>query len=206
MTFDPRHENCRGFRFDANGKVVGINLEYRERPAARFYLKSVKLLDEYEAKGNTTATVYLYDKDGLPTEELVLLGYPWTGDLPVANLLSPGSASRPVQHVIASPFDAAAGVIGPLCIFVADRAGNPISDVIGGLGLPGYIDPRTKQGGGVHVSFVATFMERGTASDPAPDPDPVPDPGDQTAVAEELHAMNVLLADIRDLIKAGFRL
>jgi hypothetical protein len=62
----------------------------------------------------------------------------------------PGNAHVPYQHVITNKYDPQTRQ-GPLAIFIGDKEGNVISDVIGGLGLPGAR----------HVGYQLVFRERG---------------------------------------------
>jgi hypothetical protein len=97
------------------------------------------------------------NKDGLRTADTVYLSWPYwpaedaalhvTGpEQLLQNHLTPGNPDN--KHVIGSTFKST--VIGPLALYVGDANGNPISDIIGGLGLP---DNR-------HVCFMLTWKER----------------------------------------------
>lgn len=186
---DPRGANCRGFELDGNGKVSGIQLVFVEKPATKYRLVRVNMLDEASAAGNTVATFSVLDGEGIEAAEKVYLAWPFPD---CNNRALPGNPNR--QHMIMNGFNPPN--IGPLAIYVGDDQGNPISDIIGGLGLP------LKR----HVSFTMVFKERAAAPDPDPDPDPGGGGGgddtggtDLAAVIEELKAINTTL-------KAAFRL
>jgi hypothetical protein len=180
---DPRAENCRGYRLE-DGHVTGVALDYVPVPQGRFELKSATLIDNRFSGDNTMATVAVYDKGGLPCEAPVVLAWPWTNSLPVANRLLPGNPNRPVQHVIWNGYDAAAGHKGPLAIYVANQDGTADSDVCGGLGLPNN----------QHVCYSLVFQERGAGTPTEPTP------------GETSGAIADLLLEIRELLREGFRL
>lgn len=149
---DPRAENCRRFA-DANGKVVGVELEYLAVPSAKYELVKVSLVDEEAAQGQTIASVSVLDRDGLAAQERCYLAWPWSGwQFPAKfeNTLLPGSANVPYQHVITNGYIPPAK--GPLAIFIGDHDRNVQSDVITGLGLPANR----------HICFQLVFRERGT--------------------------------------------
>ena len=90
-----------------------------------------------------------YDFDnGLPANDAVWLAWPWPE---LTNFALPGNADN--KHMITSVFNPPD--IGPLALCVRNAAGEIISDVVGGLGLPG----------GRHVGYVVTFVARGAYED-----------------------------------------
>lgn len=143
---DPRAENCRGFRV-TDGKVTGVLLAVDERPAAQYELVRMELIDEVAAQGNTVATCEVLDKEGFQTAASVYLAWPWPN---LTERALPGNQVG--QHPITNGYKPDEG-LGPLALYVGDAAGNVISDVVGGLGLP-Y---------NRHVSFRATWLERDPA-------------------------------------------
>lgn len=144
---DPRAENCRSYKLDAGGKVVGVNLVYQPIPSAKYELIQAKLIDEYEAGETLVATCSVLTKDGIVTAEKVWLAWAWPELVDGFGL--PGNPNG--QHIISNGYRAADGVIGPLALYPGDAQHNPIGDVIGGIGLP---DNR-------HVCYLFTWRERG---------------------------------------------
>lgn len=175
---DPRAENCKAFHV-TNGAIDGVKLEYRSNPSSLYELVRVELIGEAEAAGNTVASYQVFDKGGLLTGERVYLAWPWP-NLEQAQL----SGNQNGQHMITNGYDAAAGLIGPLALFVGDVNEQPISDVIGGLGLPNNR----------HVSFRLVWRERG-AVEPI---DPV-DPGEPSATL--IAALDRLTATLREAFR-----
>ena len=53
---DPRAANCRGFLVDQAGNVIGIQLVHVPFPSAAVCPRTVEMLDEYQAQGNTVVT------------------------------------------------------------------------------------------------------------------------------------------------------
>lgn len=161
---DPRAENCRRFAVDAANKVTGVALTYLRAPAARYELIKAELIDEETAQGQVVAGVHVLDATGLPAMVQCYLGWPWQSwqhPNRFENRLLPGNTNYPYQHMITNKYDPAGP--GPLAIFVGDRDGNVLSDVVGGLGLPA----------GRHVGYQLVFRERSAA--PAPVEPPPPD-------------------------------
>ena len=159
---DPREWNCQGFNTDAQGRVTGVYLEYVPVPSARYELVRAELIDEAAARGNTVAIFTVLDAMGLPTAEKVYLAWPWPA-LDEGRLL-PGNQDG--QHMIINGYSPPE--LGPLAMYVGDSAGEVISDMIGGLGLPDNH----------HVSFRLTWKERG-----AVDPETPGDGGSAAGVA-----------------------
>lgn len=184
---DPRNANCREFHL-SNGLVDGVNLDYLPMPQGTYELKSITLIPEAQAGGQTVATVTVLDRYGVPAEAPVVLAYPWGGGADMPNQLLPGNPARPVQHMITNGYDAAHGDKGPLAIYVSVPGNVRVadSDVIGGLGLPNNR----------HVCYSLVYRERGAVE---PGPDPEPGTGD-------LAETNALLRELIAAIKAGFRL
>lgn len=148
---DPRAENCRAFRMDGAGKVVGVELVHVPNPATPYELARVELLDEYAAGGGTVAKFQVL-AGGVATGERVYLAWPFPE---LSNRLLPGNPNG--EHMITNGYDAAKGDRGPLALYVGDAVGGVISDVIGGLGLPNNR----------HVSYLVTFRAR-TDEPPGP--------------------------------------
>lgn len=167
---DPRAANCRGALLDNGGKVIGVELVYVPIPTARYALLRVELIDEIAAQGNTVATCVVLDSNGVQTGETVFLAWPFPN---LANTARPGNPDG--KHMITNGYTPPA--LGPLALFVGDQFGKPVSDVIGGLGLPLNH----------HVCFRATWQERSAVVEPEPDPEPEPnaDSFERMAVALE---------------------
>ena len=174
---DPRAENCRQFAMQ-DGKVAGVNLSYLPSPTAKYELAKVSLVDEDTAQGQIVATVTVLDRENLPAQVQCYLAWPWQGwQFPAhfENTGLPGNANVPYQHMITNKYDPNQQQ-GPLAICIGDRDGNVLSDVIGGLGLPGAR----------HVGYQLVFRERGEQThDPIDGPD---DGGDPTTPTGDLAA------------------
>ncbi len=163
---DPRAENCRGYA-EAGGKTSGVRLEYLPAPETKFELIRATLVDEETAMGNIVATVQVLDKDNIPARVNCYLAWPWQGwQVPdgFENKLLPGNPNLPYQHMITNKYNpggfGASAEPGPLAIYIGDAHGNVISDVVGGLGLPG----------GRHVCFDLVFRERTAGGEPGGEP------------------------------------
>lgn len=156
--------NCQGFKVDAAGKVIGVQLGITPWTQNRRYeIYSARLRDEYEANGQTVANCFVLDKNGIPTGIQVIMA--WPGDRPpFEGNAYPGNANN--AHVIANGY--APPKMGPLCLYVG-TPDNPVSDILYGLGLPNNR----------HVSYDVYFREIG-------DTPPDPDPGDLVARIEVL--------------------
>ena len=126
VTWILERSNCRGFRVDDAGKVVGVELVHVPNPATPYELARVELLDEYAAGGGTVAKFQVL-ADGVVTGERVYLAWPFPE---LSNRLLPGNPNG--EHMITNGYDAAKGHRGPLALYVGDAAGGVISDVIGG--------------------------------------------------------------------------
>lgn len=164
---DPRAENARRFATDG-GKVTGVELAYIPVAGSKWELVQAALIDEVAAQGNTIARVIVKDRNGIDTQVLCYLAWPWggwQGPGGMQNRLLPGSANYPYEHVITNTYSPPEQ--GPLAIYIGDAQGNAISDVIGGLGLPH----------GHHVSFHLVFRERGASGGDDSGGDPGGDPG-----------------------------
>ncbi len=173
---DPRAENCKAFALNAANKVVGVELAVDVYPERKYRLRRVELVDEAAAMGNTVATCIVYDKDGYQVASPVRLAWPYP------NLTDSALAGNPNgQHMITNGY--APPNLGPLALYVANDAGEPLSDIVGGLGLP-Y---------NRHVSYVAQWQERDAS---APDPDPDPEPGGGGDIDDELIAAFLLRLDL----------
>lgn len=157
---DPRAENCRCVATDQAGRVVGVELAVDVRPGTRYELARVDLIDEVAAMGNTVATCTVLDRNGLELSERVYLAWPWPS---IENRALPGNQNG--QHPITNGYRPPE--LGPLALYVGDAAGQVLSDVVGGLGLPWNR----------HVSFRATWRERvADAPDGPAEPDVPEDP------------------------------
>lgn len=178
---DPRTPNARAYHA-TNGMCDGVELVYVERPSAMYALVLAELIGEAEAAGNTVATCTVLNKDGLQVGERVWLAWAWP-ELGAGKLL-PGNPNG--QHMVVNGYDAAAGKIGPLGLYVGDGQGNQLSDLIGGVGLPNNR----------HVCYRFVWKERG-ASDPGQPPPS--GGGDFAAVISALERINATLRE-------GFRL
>ncbi|HPC92904.1 MAG TPA: hypothetical protein P5317_11630 [Myxococcota bacterium] len=139
---DPRQPNARN-HINEGGKVMGMWLTVHVKPETKYRCVNAYVIDEVQAKGQTVIFVDVRRKDGTVANEVVLMATGYKGqDWPFDELLEPGQAFRPVQHIMAdehtgkgcsfNPPD-----LGPLAVFVAGPDRKPISDVIGDLGLPG---------------------------------------------------------------------
>lgn len=163
---DPRTDNCKSFVLDNYGLVTGVALEVRPMPSALYELVRVELIDEYAAQGNTVATCSVLDPTGIATAERVYLAWPWPSLTTTALAGNPNG-----QHMIGSKYNPPD--VGPLALYVGNANAEPISDIVGGLGLPF----------GHHISFRATWRVRG-AGQPEPE-GPDTGPVDATVVALE---------------------
>ena len=74
-------------------------------------------------------------------------------------------------------------MIGPLAFHVGDAQGLPLSDIIGGYGLPD----------GHHIGGRVTFRERVLLPDPEPEPEPEPDSDAMTRIAAALERLTAHL-------------
>jgi hypothetical protein len=175
---DPRAANCRGFQLGPDGRVTGVELQYREVAGSRYQLISASLIDEAQAQGNTVATCNVVDANGLPVSAPVYLAWPWPG---LDNRLLPGNPDN--RHMITNGYNPPN--IGPLALYVGDSKGNPISDVIGGLGLP------LRR----HVSYALVWRERAAA----PEPEPPPDDPDEPTDGETVRLLREMHDDLRAL-------
>ncbi len=147
---DPRAENCRVVAVDQAGRVTGVELRVVAQPDTKYALVRVELIDEAAAQGNTVATCIVLDAGGIQTADPVFLAWPFPG---LTNHALPGNPNN--QHMIANGYTPPE--VGPLALYVGDASGKPISDIVGGLGLPWRR----------HVCFRATWRERGAAEPPA---------------------------------------
>ncbi len=180
---DPRAENCRDFVVDAQNMIIGVKLEYLPAPGTKYELIKAELIDETAAQGQTVASVHVLDATGLPQQVHCYMGWPWQNwQYPrrFENTGLPGNPNYPYQHMITNKYNPSGQ--GPLAIFVGDRDGNVLSDVIGGLGLPA----------GRHVCYHLVFRERSAQpkpeSEPKPEPEPGPDNGELKKKVAELAA------------------
>jgi hypothetical protein len=159
---DPRAPNCRGFLLDNAGKVIGIQLVHVPIPSAPYELIAAELIDEYAAQGNTVVTVSVLNAEGVQTAERAFIAWPFPGLNAPESPAGPGNSSN--EFAATSPYSPPD--IGPLAFHVGDKDGSPLSDIVGGYGLPHRH----------HISGRVTFRERIAVIDPDPEPDPGPDP------------------------------
>lgn len=180
MSSDPRGENARAYHMGADGTVDGIELVYLPMPSSAYELIHADFIPEREAAGNTVANFVVYDRTGIPAMERVYLAWPW----PSMNegKLLPGNQNG--QHMVTNGF--VPPNLGPLGMFVGDAAGNPISDLIGGIGLP--INR--------HVCFRLVWRERWPED---PDDGGGDDPGGSVDLAGVVAAINRTTAALVDL-------
>lgn len=157
-------ENCQGYKLDAAGKVIGVQLGILPVPGARYEVYSVSLRDEYNAGGRREAYCQVLDRNGIKTGAVVRLGYPWTGGPTFANNLAPGNPDN--THPVVNPYTPPS--VGPLAVYVG-APNAPESDIVFGLGLPLNR----------HVSFDVIFRLRGAVVQPPIDPPT--EPGDPSA-------------------------
>lgn len=135
--YDPRAANCR-FHSPDNEPVTGVWLTYHRIEGVKYWLKSVRLVDESEAGGRHFITVL--QPDGL--QVALATGYQGNPDKfdsiikhsPGQDLIIDGHGYPPN--------------LGPYAVFLLDSNGNRASDVIASFMLPR----------GHHVCFVCEFQ------------------------------------------------
>lgn len=168
---DPRAANCQAVAVNAAGQVTGVLLQVRPMPSARYELVRADLIDETAAAGNTVAKCVALDKNGIETGERIYLAWPWPGMQDGKSLPGNPNGEHMLNGLTYNPPD-----IGPGALYVGDATGAPISDIIGGLGLPWNL----------HICFRLTWRERGavvvTPPPPPPDPNPNPNPVEPTSL------------------------
>lgn len=167
---DPRATNCRGYSEDGAHRCTGVYLEVQPAPGSRYELVRAELIDEAAAQGQTVATCAVLDGQGVQTAERVWLAWPYPG-LSDGRLL-PGNSSN--QHMVTNGYKPPE--VGPLACYVGDAAGEVLSDIVGGLGLPFN----------KHVSFRLTWRERGVVVDAEPEPEPGDVVGQLRRIADAL--------------------
>jgi hypothetical protein len=187
LSTDPRAANCRAFAISTDGLITGVDLDYLEQPATPYQLVRVELIDEAAngVGGPTVATCTVLDGDGLAVGARVYLAWPWpnlTNDADHRGL--PGNPNG--QHTIVNK--CYPPLIGPLALYVGDSNGQPISDIIGGLGLPL----------GHHVSYRATWRARNTT----PEPTPVESPALVAALAAGFDRLSAALDRLQAAVNA----
>jgi hypothetical protein len=183
---DPRAENCRAYHLAPDGRVDGVKLEYVPNPSTKYELIRCELIPEGDAGDTTVAHYQVLDKDNLMTGERVYLAWPWP-EIKFRQL--PGNANG--QHMIINGYDAAAGKVGPLALFVGDAKGEIISDVIGGLGLPNNR----------HVCYRLVWRERGAGTVTPPPP---PEGGGGSAT-ENLGDVVAAIDRLTAAVRAAFK-
>lgn len=146
-------QNCQGYKQDASGKVIGVQLGITLIPNSKYEVYSAELIDENNAGGNTVAICTVLDKNNVPTGEQVRLT--WAGsEPPFADSGLAGNGRN--EHMIANGYNPPA--IGPLALHTGGF-NQPTSDIVYGLGLP------FKH----HVSFRIVFREKGAITTPPTD-------------------------------------
>lgn len=171
---DPRAANCRGFKVDAAGKVIGIQLVHVPVPSSVYELALAELIDEYAAQGQTVVTVVVLNADGVQVAERAKMAWPFPDLNAEGSPAGPGNPQN--QFAITSKFSES--VVGPLAFAVYDADGNLISDVIGGYGqIIGH----------GHISGRVTFRQRAVVVDPEPEPEP--SENDLTRIADALERL-----------------
>lgn len=148
--YDPRAENCKGFKLDANGNVVGIEIRYFEDPTSKYRITNITLIDQIQAGGRQSVKCDVRDKFGGWAGDLPMLAWPYPD---AYKALPPGNPNN--EHMLYSIFTPPA--VGPLGFYVADSTGKRISDWCYGWGLPGG------GGGGIHIGGIVSFVERSTS-------------------------------------------
>ncbi|TXH52987.1 MAG: hypothetical protein E6Q97_14270 [Desulfurellales bacterium] len=147
--------NCQGYKVDANGKVIGVQLGILPVANSRYEVYSATLRNEYDAGGRREAYCQVLDRNGIRVGAVVRLAYPWTGGPTFAHNLAPGNPDN--THPVINGYTPPA--IGPLALYVG-APNAPESDIVYGLGLPLNR----------HVSFDVVFRERGAVEPPPIDP------------------------------------
>lgn len=141
------HNNTKKFTTE-NGLVTGIELQVYDVPNQEYVISHLRLIDEEEANGRTIA--YCSSTDGRGD---FYLSFPWRpGDTNFQNSIAVGGSNG--QHVITngySPPD-----LGWLAIHMGKK---PISQIVGGLGLPFNR----------HVSFEIVFTPKDSIVPPSTD-------------------------------------
>lgn len=180
-------ENCQGYRVDAAGKVIGVQLGILPVPGSRYEVYSVRLRDEYEANGNRGAYCQVLDRNGVRLGIPVRMAWPWNGGPNFADSALPGNPNN--EHPLSNNYIPPA--LGPLCFYIGGH-NSPASDIVYGVGLPLNR----------HISFDIIFRERGAVQPPI---DPPVEPGDP-AMADALRrlerlekALDVLAGAWRDV-------
>lgn len=172
---DPRSENCKEFKVNDRGKVVGVELDYIPKPETEWELYNVELIDEEQAQGRTIAYCTAMDENKVPVYAPIALVWTYYGDgkADFDNFGLPGSGGLMIEHPITNTYNPKTRRVGPLAIAIIDVAESKrlqkpviVSDVIAGLGLPA----------GRHVSFTIVFRKRPKAPEPTPEPEPEPTP------------------------------
>ena len=174
---DPRDENCKGYATDGAGNVTGVRLTIRLVPGSKYEVVRVELIPETTAGGQTVAFCSVLDKGSVPTSQMVRLAWE---PIPGTNLFKfsgpPGNLEN--KHIITNAYDPLVKQ-GPLSLFAGTDSDAKDSDIIEGLGLPN----------GHHVSYRATWREKGAVVQPPVDPPPTPSP----APGRSLHRLGVHL-------------
>lgn len=153
---DPRQQNARTHGL-VDGKVTAVWLTVHTKPETKYKCVNAMVINEENAKGQTTIFVSVKNKNGTYANDQVIMatGYQGQSDK-FDDYLTPGNSFRPVQHILADSHNGSGctfipPALGGIAIFVAGSDIKQInSDVVGNLGLP-YAH---------HVSYMLEFVER----------------------------------------------
>jgi len=176
--------NCQGYKTDANGKVIGVQLGILPVAGSRYEVYSATLRNEYDAGGRREAYCQVLDKNGIKVGAVVRLAYPWSGGPTFAHNLPPGNPdnTHPIINGYIPPN------VGPLALYVG-APNAPESDIVYGVGLPLNR----------HVSFDIIFRERGAVVVPPVDPPTDPGADVLTRLKRLERAMDILVAGWREV-------
>jgi len=183
---NPLDENCREFRVDGVGKVIGVKLGITPVAGSEYEVYSVRLDDEYEAQGQTIARCFVYDENRMITGLPVRLAWPGAGPTFSASGL-PGNPNN--VHMIVNkywPPDS-----GPLAVYVGREHNKPMSDIVYGLGLPM----------GRHVRYTVNFRKRGAVPIDPIDPGSAELQRQINALVQEVGALQVDVARLRTTLR-----
>lgn len=147
---DPRGQSARGHA-EKDGKVTGLHVNIHTLPDTKYRCTDVTVLSEDQSEGQTVVKIKVTDKAGRVVREWVALATGYGGGLnfdhvqPTNAYKNDGSVEHDLTGVTFMPPN-----LGPGAVFVSDSAGDPISDVVANLGLPGKR----------HIVIRVSFQER----------------------------------------------
>lgn len=147
---DPRGVSARGHAQEG-GKVTGLHVNVHTLPETKYRCTGVLVLTEDQSQGQTVVSVKVADREGRLVREWVALATGYGGGLNFDHVQASngyktdGSTELDLSGVTFMPPN-----LGPGAVFVSDSAGNPISDVVANLGLPGKR----------HIKIVVKYQER----------------------------------------------